>query len=409
MRLKESELSKQIQEKIDDSPVKEVDGIKLEESRFSTNVERRIFDSQEEKVSDQEVKPISHTMVVEDLVKEVQIFSDEEDFLPDKKKGHKALWVFMILILLIILGVALFFYLKKDSREEEKDVEEPLIVHNYSYEELEDKIVFYDNEEEIDSYLCVDACSVYSLGRYQYFSKDNGVIALMDGENIFLYDFINKKEITDNFVRLENLFKEDETVAFIAADSLGQTGIIDSEGNIVIPFEYDNFGYSIGGGDVTDYSYEKNLITASKESHWGAITLDTGDEIIPFLYDDIYYNGYDAIAVLEEGLWYLLDLEGNQILEEGYDMIVPLNSYVIVAKDGNLEILNYKGERIINKDIPTYIIGVRGRSVSVIPTFKVEVDGTIVTIRIMKSTVDDTDYTTYKFNTVNGELTEVIS
>ena len=83
--------------------------------------------------------------------------------------------------------------------------------------------------------------------------------------------------------------------------------------------------------------------------------------------------------------------------------------YFLVAKDNVFRILNYSGEKILSKDIPTYINGFRGREVAEIPTFKMEIDGTIVNIYIMKSSTNEKDYATYKFNTVNGEVTEVIS
>ncbi len=353
--------------------------------------------------------PLSHTQVINDLVKEVQMFSDDEEFLLPKKKG-KVFTVIVVLILLIAIIVAVCFFLSKEDKKkpiESSSNSNPSTPVQYSYTYQDNKIVFLADSEEIASYSCESLeCSVYSLGRYQY--NRDGVIAIRDGSNIFLYNFLEKKKLTDDFIRLENLLEEDETKAFIASLPTGETGIIDTNGKVVIPFEYENFGYSIGGGDVTDYSYDKKVITASKEGKWGLISLEDGTEILPFQYEDIYYNGLEVVCVRQDGLWYLVDWKGQSILPDGYDMIVPLNSYILVSKNGLFSILNYSGEKKLQQDIPTYVIGFRGRLTSEVPTFKTEIDGTIVTIQIMQSKDDPTLYKTYKFNTVNGELTEVI-
>ncbi len=361
-------------------------------------------------LEDETEKP-THTMLLDNLTKEVQLFSNDEDFITPTKKWKTVVGV-LFTILLIAGAVCLVIYLKPFDKKDKKEPvssNTPTVIKDYRYETRDDKIVFYDGEKEISSYVCVGTCSIYSLGRYQYFSKEDHIIALQDGEHLFLYDFVEDKEITDNLKRLENLYREEKTVAFIATNSSDKVGIINTKGEVIIPFEYEDFAYSFGGGDVTDYSYERNVITALKDGKWGLITLDKGKTKIDFKYDDIYFNDYDALSVKKDGLWYLLDLNGNQVFEEGYNIIIPINSYVLVAKDNVFRILNYSGEKILSKDIPTYINGFRGREVAEIPTFKMEIDGTIVNIYIMKSSTNEKDYATYKFNTVNGEVTEVIS
>lgn len=412
MRLRESELDDSIQKELDD--IEE----ELEETEEEEEVSReKYYSSKREAMEtedlgdgflEDETEHPTHTMLLDGLVKEVEIFSDDEDFITPPKRWKTVLGVF---IFLIIVGVCVFLviHFKPFSKKKEKveeDTSKNEVIKDYRYELGEKQITFYDGEEEMNTYHCEDTCSIYSLGRYQYFSKEEQIIALQDGENILLYNFKDDKKLTASFTRFENLLKEDKTVAFIATDSEKKAGIVDTKGTIVIPFEYDNFGYSFGGGEVTDYSYEKNIITASKDEKWGLISLEDGKVKIPFKYEDIYYNGYDAVSVKEDGLWYLVDLEGKKILEEGYEIIIPLSSYILVAKEEKFNILNYNGEKIVSKDIPTYVKGFRGRVTSEVPTFKIEMDGTVVNIYIMKN---EKEYSTYKFNTVNGEVTELLS
>ncbi len=352
----------------------------------------------------------SHTKVLDNLVKEVQIFSDDEDFMPPKKKGRVIVTIVIVLLIVALVVVGIVYVLpsfRKDKKDSNSSPTVPSVDVGYTYTYRDGMIVFQNGSTEIDSYRCVHPeCSVYSEGKYQY--HKNGVIAIQDGENIFLYNYLEKKEISENYTRLENLMRDGDTVSFIAEDANGKVGIIDVNGKVVLPFDYSNLAYSFGGGEVTDYSYEKNVITASKEGDWGLITLDNGTEKIPCQYDDIYYNGLEVVAVKDTGLWYLLDLQGNPVLEGGYDMIIPLESYLLVSQNNAFMILNYQGERVIQQDIPTYLKGFRGRLVKEVPCFKIEQDGTMVTIYIMESETDETLYDLYRFNTVNGELSAII-
>jgi hypothetical protein len=126
---------------------------------------------------------------------------------------------------------------------------------------------------------------------------------------------------------------------------------------------------------------------------------------IPFEYEDIYYNGYNGIVVCVEGYWYLHNLNNNRLIEDGFDIMIPIKSYVFASSEKVFYVLNYKGESIIEKEIPTYLDTFRSRNDAMVPTFKIEEEGTVVNIYIMEN---ETDYDQYKFNTVNGELTEII-
>ncbi len=408
---KNEPLEEEIKEEVPDTPLEEPRHGKVElplEDTSCNTIEEKLEEKIEEPLREEGKASLnSHTETLNDLVKEVQIFSDDDEFFLPQKKGKGWIFFFVILLALIAGGLCYYFlvYEKKDTPVEEKKEEAPLDT-NYSYEEKEDSIDFLKGQELVDSYLCKKTCSVYSLGRYQY-HKD-GVIALQDGEDIFLYDYIQKEKISDNYLSLKNLVEGDTTVSFLAEKEEGY-GVISTKGEEIIPFEYEDMAYSFGGGDVSDYSYEKKIITASKDGKWGLISLEDGKEILPFEYEDIYYSGYDAIAVQKEGLWHLLDLEGKELLKDDYDMIIPLKSFIFVSKDKKFNILNYAGEEQLKDTIPTYVSGFRGRTTSQIPTFKIEVDKTVVTIYIMENAEDENAYSTYKFNTVNGEFTKVIS
>lgn len=369
--------------------------------------------SVEEKNSEEVRQPISsknYSATVNKLVGEVKLFNDDDVDLEMEKK--RSVWpIFLILILLISIGIGVWYFFIKDnkteiengseeSKKQEEEVTEDVI---YRYEETEEGIKFYNGSELVNTYSC-ENCKAYVYGRYEYFSSMPTVIAIQEGDNVFLYDYTLKKVISDNYIQLQNIKSNDDTVLFIVTTELGTVGIMNIAGEIIVPTDYEALGYSISGGDVSDYDYKKDIITAKKNGYWGAINFK-GEEVIPFEYEDIYYNGYNGIVVCVEGYWYLHNLNNNRLIETGYDIMVPIKSYVFASTEKVFYVLNYKGESIIEKEIPTYLDTFRSRQDTVIPTFKIEEDGTVVNIYIMKN---ETEYNQYKFNTVNGELTEII-
>ena len=406
-------------ENIEDNKLEENTEIEqpIENKSESPEKENEIIEEEknieEEKKIEEARQPISsknYSATVNKLVGEVKLFNDDDVDLGIEKK--RSVWsIFLILLLLISIGVGVWYFFINDnktglenssdeSKNKEDEVTKDIV---YRYEETKEGIKFYNGSELVDTYSC-ENCKAYVYGRYEYFSSMPTVIAIQEGDNAFLYDYTLKKVISDNYIQLQNIKSNDDTVLFIVTTELGTVGIMNIAGEIIVPTDYEALGYSISGGDVSDYDYKKDIITAKKNGYWGAINFK-GEEVIPFEYEDIYYNGYNGIVVCVEGYWYLHNLNNNRLIETGYDIMVPIKSYVFASTEKVFYVLNYKGESIIEKEIPTYLDTFRSRHDTVIPTFKIEEDGTVVNIYIMKN---ETEYNQYKFNTVNGELTEII-
>lgn len=400
----------EINENINDEQAVELDVSTKQEEVEKIEEKPTVQEESKEEEVRQPISTKTYSATVDKLVGEVKLFNDDDADLEIDKK--RRVWpIILILILLVGGAFGIWYFLLNDNndlgktKEEEKEVAEENKNQNieYRYEEKEDGIEFYNGTELVDTYSC-EGCKAYVYGRYEYFSSMPTVIAIQDGEKIFLYDYTLKKVVSDNYTQLQNIKSDGETILFIVTTELGTVGIMNIAGEVIIPTDYEALGYSISGGDVSDYDYKKDIITAKKDGYWGAINFK-GEEIIPFEYEDIYYNGYNGIAVCVEGYWYLHNLNNNRLIETGYDMIIPIKSYVFTSVDKVFYVLNYKGEPIIEKEIPTFLDTFRSRNESVTPVFKIEEDGTVVNIYIMKN---DVEYNQYKFNTVNGELTEII-
>lgn len=339
--------------------------------------------------------------VIAEMIKEVEMFNTGDDL--DFKKS-KVGTVITILVLLIIAGVGVWAYTKLDfgNKNDDKTDEDEVV---YEYKLDAGKIEFYGDDNLITTYICeMEECELYNNGKFSYFSTNPTIVALADNNTVFLYDYVNGKKVSDPYAELQNLMKNGNTIAFIAHTENEKSGIINIQGNTIIPFDYLDLGYSVNGEAVADYSYEKDLIAAKKVTGWGLISMETGRVVIEPIYDDIYYNGFDSVVVKYNKKWHLLDLNGNEILDEAYDIIIPTRSYIFVAKDGYFNILNYSSNNVITEKVPTFVQGFRSRDIDETPTFKIEIKGSDIAVYIMKNS---TDYIEYNFNTVNGSLTKL--
>lgn len=144
----------------------------------------------------------------------------------------------------------------------------------------------YDDAGEFENGL--SAVSIKSDGNLKYgYVNDSGDIVIP-----FMYSSAQK-------------FKYGK--AIVSVGSLH--GIIDIEGNAVIPFNYTGF----------NPSYDYNVIAAAdKNSKWGLISF-TNNVLTPFIYDYIFEfdNGY--AAVLQKGRYGVIDTSGKLIVPVKYN------------------------------------------------------------------------------------------
>ena len=171
-------------------------------NELDTTIQQNEVEKVEEKKNQEEPKeeevrqPIStktYSATVDKLVGEVKLFNDDDDDLGVDRK--RRIWP-IILILILLAGIAFgiwYFFIKDNNdfektKDEEKEVKEEAKNQNvvYRYEEKEDGIEFYNGSELVDTYTC-EECKAYVYGRYEYFSSMPTVIAIQEGEKVFLY------------------------------------------------------------------------------------------------------------------------------------------------------------------------------------------------------------------------------
>ncbi|CAM3880111.1 WG repeat-containing protein [Pseudomonas wadenswilerensis] len=86
-----------------------------------------------------------------------------------------------------------------------------------------------------------------------------------------------------------------------------KSGLMNTSGKVVLPFEYDGFAYNTWGGRLIN----DNLLSAAKEGKWGFIDLN-GKVVLPYIYDRPGFFRDGKAIVQRDGKHYRIDRQGNE-------------------------------------------------------------------------------------------------
>lgn len=162
----------------------------------------------------------------------------------------------------------------------------------------------------------------------------NGIAPVsIDGEAFYAIDKTGKKV----FLNKPYKFYEYIDKYFFVRNENRKYGVLDMQGNIIIPFNYDGIGYSEGGFMVYEKSakgwkyintkgeslfsgmfdearpFSDELAAVKKNDKWGYINTK-GEIVIPMQYDRAFdfVNGYAYIQMYDKG-YTVINKQGNQI------------------------------------------------------------------------------------------------
>ena len=135
-------------------------------------------------------------------------------------------------------------------------------------------------------------------------------------------------------------FEFDEIEQFLndraKAKKEGKWGYINEQGEIIIPFEFDEIE-----------QFLNDRVKAKKEGKWGYIN-EQGEIIIPFEFDEIGQFLNDRAKAKKEGKWGYINEQGEIIIPFEFDKIEQfLNDRVKAKKEGKWGYINEQGEIII--------------------------------------------------------------
>lgn len=176
-----------------------------------------------------------------------------------------------------------------------------------------------------------------------YFDDNHAFSEYYNARRGEIYSIFNRdlKKIGESYQPVYNDFSVN-TPTLTYKNLQGKKGIIDWQGNIIIPFEYDNLREIEG----------TSLLWASKGDFNGIIT-EQGQTKIPIKYKEIYsvYDKFDSedqigkLLFITDGT--MIDINNNVVIS-GYDSIVPIyynHNDLIVSKNKKFGIID------INKKI----------------------------------------------------------
>lgn len=270
-------------------------------------------------------------------------------------------------VLLLIVGLLLYFLVFKKDKIEEKPHEPEILVvkENYRYE---DGILVFlnDQKKELGTYECQnkdeEKCFIASYSGEDDFdivkrvySDNKGieqVSEIYDDKYVFIYDNpttksgdiilydITNQEKVASYILIKSL---DDT-RVIAEDTAEHYGVIEltSENKNVIDFKYDYLGR------INDYD---SLV--AKTGNESQIISFTGEEVSSKVSGNIKNYDTNYISVKNGSEYTLYDYKGKKALNKEGEYITFKNGYVFLidskklfAYDDKLNALNYEGIRI---------------------------------------------------------------
>ncbi len=128
---------------------------------------------------------------------------------------------------------------------------------------------------------------------------------------------------------------------FIVMDHENKFGIIDTQGNVIVDFEYDDY-----------YQTFDNHISVSKDGKEGLINY-SGEIIFETAYDYIYRFNYEDKSFIQaeiNGKYGLYDYSGNVVLSPEYDNHIRQfgdSEYLKVSKNGKSALIRFDGTVVV--------------------------------------------------------------
>lgn len=160
------------------------------------------------------------------------------------------------------------------------------------------------------------------------------------------------EEIFTNYEQIEAISSVDDNGTLLYDNKVlrvengGKYGLINMEGNEVIPCEYD---------EITALQGLENTIIVSKQGSYGVVDND-GKTILPVEYAEIQNLGDEAsqgfIVKNTEGKYGIVDISNGQVLDMNYEGISKIHQgdYYVVTENGKQKVIKKDGTESLNGD-----------------------------------------------------------
>jgi len=141
----------------------------------------------------------------------------------------------------------------------------------------------------------------------------------------------------------------DYGVAIVTSGDRRYAGIVElSTGREIVPFGlYHSIMFSRGGIAQTQRRYGSGVILRSTN---GFINIVTGEEVVPLIYDRVNAFSEGLAAVQADGLWGFINTTGEVVIPLVYDQIMSsvfINGTIAINRDGLWGIIDATGAYIL--------------------------------------------------------------
>ena len=114
-------------------------------------------------------------------------------------------------------------------------------------------------------------------------------------------------------------------------------GLIDADGQIALDPVYDAIG-----------EFKHFGFALMQKNGFVGLLDDTGQEVVKPKYHDLKVLDKDLVAVMIDGIWEVINMDGKVVLDIGYDRVqVWENRYLAYMANGKWGLVSKTGEKII--------------------------------------------------------------
>ncbi len=158
------------------------------------------------------------------------------------------------------------------------------------------------------------------------------------------------EEIYTNYEQIEAISSMDKNQNLsydgkaLRVQNGGKYGLINMEGNEILPCEYD---------EITALQGVENTLLVLKDGNYGVVN-DEGKQLLPTTYSEIQALGDEAsqgfIVKNTDGKYGIVDIANEQVLELKYDGISKIHQgdYYVVTENGKQKLIKKDGTEVLN-------------------------------------------------------------
>ncbi len=267
-----------------------------------------------------------------------------------------------------------------------------VIVYKVKWEnrDLSDYLYFYDcgstfctTTNKIDNYYSNIRCDNHSCPTI--IDSKSGAVILRDNGKEYIYDYLNGKVINDNYQKYAFASQDN---FFIVSDASESSGVINLDGDIIVPLEYSL---------IKDF--KNNLVVYQEEGLLGIVSISDENIKITPSYSDVILINDKIFAGKKEDNYEIYTLSaGNKFINDSYNYLYPYNGVMLVIRNGQLDIVDYNLRTKMIMKINTYYPYTNEVEQG---TLNIKTDANTIRFTVYTS---DTEYTEYLFDVKNSKL-----